>query len=92
MTVKEAYEEWFLKPVLEYVKKEPEELINYLQNNTVINIYERYFGYDAVHKRLEDPTYLNVPVEIDENRMLLNDITPEIKEVIVKHMQLVNIY
>lgn len=86
MTVKEAYEEWFLKPVLEYVKKEPEELINYLQNNTVINIYERYFGYDAVHKRLEDPTYLNVPVEIDENRMLLNDITPEIKEVIVKYI------
>ena len=86
MTVQENYEEWFLKPVLEYVKNEPEELINYLQNNTVINIYERYFGYDAVQKRIEDPTYLNIPVEINENQIILNDITPEIKEIIVKHI------
>ena len=86
MTIKEAYEEWFLKPVAEYIKSEPQELIDFLQGSKKIKIEERYFDYDAVDKRIADPNYLSVPVEIQSDKLILNDITPEIKDVIVKHL------
>ena len=76
MTIKEAYEEWFLKPVAEYIKSEPQELIDFLQGSKKIKIEERYFDYDAVDKRIADPNYLSVPVEIQSDKLILNDITP----------------
>ena len=86
MTKREAYEEWFLKPVVEYIQSNPQELIDFLTNAKDIHIVERYFDFDAVDKRLEDPTYLSVPVEINGNTALFNDVPDTVKEFVLKHL------
>lgn len=78
MTVKEAYEEWFIKPVTDYIKSSPQELIDYFKTHQKLVLSERFFDYSAVHKRIEDPTYLSVPVEITEEGLIFNDISPEV--------------
>lgn len=86
MTVKEAYYEWFLKPVVEYIQSEPQELIDFLSNANDIHLVERFFDYDAVDKRIKDPTYLSIPVEIDGNKVLFNDVPDVVKEFVIKHL------
>lgn len=86
MTVKEAYEEWFIKPVQDYIKSSPQELIDYLEQHQQLHLSERFFDYSAVHKRLEDPTYLQTPVEMTEQGLIFNDINQDVIDFVINHL------
>lgn len=59
MTYNEAITEWFEKPMSEYIKSNPKELIEYLNNHrTKVAIADRNIGIEDVKKRISDPTYL----------------------------------
>ena len=65
MTINEAYVEWFEKPMREYIKTEPKEVIDYVQENPdSLVIKERVIGIDEVKQPLNKSMKKNVKIPI----------------------------
>ena len=77
MTYNEAVYEWFEKPMSLYIKTNPSDLIEYLNNHQKkVSIVDRNIDLKDVKKRANDPTYLkdtyvDITDEIDKKIEML---------------------
>ena len=86
MTINEAYVEWFEKPMREYIKTEPKEVIDYVQENPdSLVIKERVIGIDEVKQRAQDPNYLKEHVTIEDGILVVNDFNDDVINFVKKY-------
>ena len=94
MTYNEAVYEWFVKPMSLYIKTNPKELIEYLNNHQKkVCIIDRNIDLEDIKKRSNDPNYLkdtyvditeeNVTITITNQDVIdffVNNISKEVEE------------
>ena len=60
MTLQEAYVEFFEKPMVEYIKGKPQEIIDYLSSQTeTLTITESTVEIEDIKRKARELEYLN---------------------------------
>ena len=87
MTVQEAYEQLFDIPMVEFIKTNPKELIDYLSSQTEsLTITETTIEIDDLKRKIKEPDYLNDKRYIINSTSLeLQSISEEIVKFIIEH-------
>ena len=87
MTVQEAYEQLFDIPMVEFIKTNPKELIDYLSSQTEsLTITETTIEIDDLKRKIKEPDYLNDKRYIISSTSLeLQSISEEIVKFIIEH-------
>ena len=87
MTLQEAYVEFFEKPMVEYIKTKPQEIIDYLSSQTEsLSITETTVGMEDIQRKAREPEYLNDKrFVIGENSIEFQSITGDVAKFILEH-------